>query len=460
MNNNHAWSKSRYSVVNAKQGRLQKPVVIILFGYSLILIPSTLILMTEFASVTGLDWIDALFTATSALTVTGLGVVDTGTHFSAVGQVWLMLLMQLGGLGQMTLSVLILLTLGKSIGLKEQAVVREELNQDFGTDIVSLIKVIIVFALTMELIGTVILSAVWVPEFGLAQGIYTAVFHSISSFNNAGFSLFSASMSDYSHSPIVTLTISLLFIIGGLGFTVIIDLIKIKKNDHSKKRYTLSLHTKLVLIGSFVLLFGGAIAIGLLESNNSKTLGGHDLLSTSLMAFFQSATARTAGFYSINIIDMTHAGLLVMMVLMFIGAGSTSTGGGIKVSTFVVAIIATRSFLKGSTRFPAFKRNIAPLVVLKALAIIVVSFAILLTSAFALMLTEDARFDVVLFEAISAFSTVGLTAGLTENLSPTGKFIMIFLMIIGRIGPITLALLAASPNTSRIKYADEEVITG
>jgi len=446
MNNNHAWSKSRYSVVNAKQGRLQKPVVIILFGYSLILIPSTLILMTEFASVTGLDWIDALFTATSALTVTGLGVVDTGTHFSAVGQVWLMLLMQLGGLGQMTLSVLILLTLGKSIGLKEQAVVREELNQDFGTDIVSLIKVIIVFALTMELIGTVILSTVWVPEFGLAQGIYTAVFHSISSFNNAGFSLFSASMSDYSHSPIVTLTISLLFIIGGLGFTVIIDLIKIKKNDHSKKRYTLSLHTKLVLIGSFVLLFGGAIAIGLLESNNSKTLGGHDLLSTSLMSFFQSATARTAGFYSINIIDMTHAGLLVMMVLMFIGAGSTSTGGGIKVSTFVVAIIA--------------KRNIAPLVVLKALAIIVVSFAILLTSAFALMLTEDARFDVVLFEAISAFSTVGLTAGLTENLSPTGKFIMIFLMIIGRIGPITLALLAASPNTSRIKYADEEVITG
>ncbi|MCK5880969.1 MAG: hypothetical protein KAG18_03775 [Sinobacterium sp.] len=428
----------------------------ILLGYSLILLPSTLFLMTNTASLTGLNWIDALFTATSALTVTGLGVVDTGTHFSVAGDIWLMILMQLGGLGQMTLSVLILLTLGKRISMKGQALVREELNQNFDTNILKLIKSIIIFALITETIGALILSTVWIPEFGFWQGIKYAIFHAISSFNNAGFSLFSGSMTRYAENPTVTLTIAALFIVGGLGFTVIVDLIKYSKQPEHK----ISLHSKLVLITSTGLLLIGTLIIWGLEYNNPNTLGSHDSWRGLLMAFFQSASARTAGFNSINIIDMTHAGLLVMIVLMFIGAGSTSTGGGIKVSTFAIAIIATRSFLQGSTSFTAFKRNIPPQVILKALAIIVVSFFILLTATFFLMLTEKARFDVVLFEAISAFSTVGLTAGLTENLSPIGKKIMIFLMVVGRIGPITLAYLAASPKSSHVQYADEDVMTG
>lgn len=456
MKKRNLWYKYHFQVIDNSQSRLRSPAMIILCGYSLILLPSTFFLMTNFASVTGLNWIDALFTATSALTVTGLGVVDTGTHFSAAGHIWLVILMQLGGLGQMTLSVLILLTLGKRISMKGQALVREELNQNFDTNILVLIKKIIIFALISETIGALILSTIWIPEFGFWQGTYHSIFHAISSFNNAGFSLFSQSMTDYAHNPVVTLTIAALFIVGGLGFTVIIDLLKYSQLNGHK----ISLHSKLVLITSSLLLVLGTLIIWRLELNNPKTLGDHATWRGLLMAFFQSASARTAGFNSINIIDMTHAGLLVMLVLMFIGAGSTSTGGGIKVSTFAIAIIATRSFLQGSTKFSAFKRNIPAVIILKALAIIVVSFGILLTATFLLMLTESARFDVVLFEAISAFSTVGLTAGLTESLSPVGKMIMIVLMIVGRIGPITLAYLAAAPKTSHIQYADEDVMTG
>ncbi len=450
------FNSQHFTEVTGNKHRFQSPAAIILLSYCFILLPSTLFLMTPFASVTGLNWTDALFTAASALTVTGLGVVDTGEHFSTAGHIWLILLMQLGGLGQMTLSILILLAFGKRISMKEQALVREELNQSLGTNVFKLMKAIIIFACITEAIGVVFLSIQWVPELGWSKGLYTSLFHAVSAFNNAGFSLFSNSMTDYSKSPLITLTITALFIIGGLGFTVIIDLIHKGKNPKQK----ISLHSRLVLITSTILLAGGTLAIGLLEHDNPNTLGGHNFGEQVLMAFFQSATARTAGFNSINIIDMTHAGLLVMMVLMFIGAGSTSTGGGIKVSTFAVAIIATRSFLRGQTRFHAFKKNIPPIIVLKALAIIVVSFLILISCTFALMITEQARFDVVLFEAISAFSTVGLTAGLTQNLSEPGKLIMIILMVIGRIGPISLAYLAARPKQTQLQYADEDVITG
>lgn len=456
MKKTNRWERNHYHIIGNNLTGIHSPALIILLGYSLILVPSTFFLMTNFASVTGLNWIDALFTATSALTVTGLGVVDTGTHFSAPGHVWLVTLMQLGGLGQMTLSVLILLSLGKRISMKGQALVREELNQNFDTNILQLIKSIIIFALISETIGALILSTVWIPEFGFWKGIYHAIFHAISSFNNAGFSLFPQSMTAYAHNPTVTLTIAALFIVGGLGFTVIVDLLKYRKC----KEHKLSLHSKLVLITSTSLLIVGTIIIWALEYNNPLTLGGHSSWRGLLMAFFQSASTRTAGFNSINVIDMTHAGLLVMLIFMFIGAGSTSTGGGIKVSTFAIAIIATRSFLRGSTQFTALKRNVPPVVILKALAIIVVSFAILLTATFCLMITESARFDVVLFEAISAFSTVGLTAGLTESLSIPGKIIMIALMIVGRIGPITLAYLAAKPKSSCVQYADENVMTG
>ncbi|WP_263078221.1 TrkH family potassium uptake protein [Endozoicomonas sp. Mp262] len=444
-----------YKKVSPATSRLNSPGGIILICYGLVLIPSTLFLMTEYASVTGLSWIDALFTATSALTVTGLTIVDTSTHFSTAGHTWLIILMQLGGIGQMTLGVFILLALGKKISIRDQTLLKEELNQQSTTNISRLIKKIVIFSLTTQLIGTIILSIAWIPEFGTREGFYTAFFHAVSAFNNAGFSLFHDSMTGYSKAPLVTLTITALFIIGGIGFTVIDDIVS-KPRGYRR----ISLHSKIVLITSFILLISGTLILLALESNNPKTLGGHNFWEQLLMAFFQSATARTAGFNSIEIIEMTHAGLLVMMILMFIGAGSSSTGGGIKVSTLAVAVIATKSFLQGTSTFDIFKRSISDTIIFKAFAIIVVSFITLLTATFLLMITENARFDVLLFESISAFSTVGLTAGLTAEMSTQGKMIITFLMIIGRIGPISIAYLATRPKTMRVRYVNEDIIIG
>ncbi len=434
-----------------------RPGRFILSCYAIILLPSTLILMTKVASITGLSWIDALFTATSALTVTGLGVVDTGQHFTLLGHLWMLLLMQIGGMGQMTVSMLILILLGRRISMRERAIVREELNQHPTVDVRQLIRAIALFSLVLETIGTLILCVEWIPQLGVERGIYYSVFHAVSAFNNAGFSLFSDGLAQYTDSFLVCLTLPFLYIVGGLGFTVIIDLISYVK---ARRSWRLSLHTKLVLWTSASLLIFGTALLYFLEMNNPHTFGNMPGASKWLNAFFLSSATRTAGFSTVSLINMTHASMLVMMVLMFIGAGSSSTGGGIKVSTFAIAIIATRTFLQGGKSFYAFKRNIGDGEVLKSLAIIVVSFFTLITATFILMISEKARFDVVLFEAISAFSTVGLTAGLTENLTDVGKFVLVLVMIIGRLGPLTLALALIPTKPTAVRYAEEDVLTG
>jgi trk system potassium uptake protein TrkH len=455
MNRSIKWHAGRYRKVAGRGKRGPGPAHIILSLYVMALLPATLILMTAVASETGLPWIDALFTATSALTVTGLSVVDTNIHFTGLGQSLLMLLMQIGGLGQMTLSVIILFFLGKKVTLRGQALAREELNRGAAENVVQLIKAIVVFALIVECIGTALLAITWVPELGWTRGLYCSLFHAVSAFNNAGFSLLADSMSGYDDNALTTLTIAGLFIVGGLGFTVMLDLLKFRRYRR------LSLHTKLVLSTSLILLLVGTVLIYALEHHNPRTIGAVDGNAYRwLAAFFQSASTRTAGFNSVSIIDLNHATFLLMMCLMFIGAGSTSTGGGIKVSTFAVTIIATTSFLRGRRTFSAFQRNIAPLVVLKSLAIIIVSVSLLISATFILMITEKARFDVVLFETISAFSTVGITAGLTAQLSDIGKLVMVVVMIIGRVGPLTLAYVVTRQRTTKILYADEDVATG
>ncbi|MCY4043818.1 MAG: TrkH family potassium uptake protein [Cellvibrionales bacterium] len=445
-------------VVSGQGGQFfSKPGRFIIGCYLLILVPSTLFLMTHMASATRLHWIDALFMATSALTVTGLGVVDNAEQFTLMGHMWMLVLMQIGGLGQMTISMLILILFGHRISMREQAIVREELNQPPLADVKSLIKAIVLFACIMEIVGTVILSLAWVPEFGLVKGCWYALFHAVSAFNNAGFSLFSNSLQSYADNYVIGLTLALLFIIGGLGFTVVIDILSYLG---PKKNWRLSLHSKLVLRTSVLLLIFGTVSLYFLEFRNPETLKSLGGFFAVFNAFFQSATTRTAGFNSIDLSAMTHASLLIMMVLMFIGAGSSSTGGGIKVSTFATCIIATKAFLRGSRTFCAFNRNIEDSVVLKALAIMVVSGILLFFASLALMISENARFDIVLFEAISAFGTVGLTIGLTENLTNFGKLVLVFVMIVGRLGPLTLAYALVSSRPTNVRYAKENVITG
>nr|WP_318465489.1 TrkH family potassium uptake protein [Photobacterium leiognathi] len=429
---------------------------IIIFSFLAILIPAAILLTLPVFSVSGLSFTDALFTATSAISVTGLGVVDTGSHFSISGKILLMFLMQIGGLGQMTLSAVLLYMFGLRLSLRQQALTKEQLGQEKFTNIRRLVKHIIIFVLICELIGVFFLSIRWVPEMGWEQGLFFAVFHSISAFNNAGFSLFSDGLTRYVDDPLVIITIASLFIFGGLGFTVISDL---KRNAHRGFHF-LSLHSKIMIIATPVLLFVGTVMIWLLEHHNSHTLGSLNESGQWLAAFFQSATARTAGFNSVDIGQFTQPGLLIMMLLMLIGAGSTSTGGGIKVSTFVVAILATWSFLKQRDRVVLFKRTISYQTVTKSLAIIVVSGIVLTIAMFALMITEKAPFYEVMFETISAFATVGVTAGLTATLSEPGKYIMIVVMIIGRLGPLTLAYMLARPKPTLLKYPEDNVAAG
>ncbi len=429
---------------------------IIIFSFLAILIPAAILLTLPAFSVSGLSFADALFTATSAISVTGLGVVDTGSHFSISGKVLLMLLMQIGGLGQMTLSAVLLYMFGLRLSLRQQALTKEQLGQDKFTNIRRLVKHIIIFVLICELIGIFFLSLRWVPQMGWEQGLFFAVFHSISAFNNAGFSLFSDGLTRYVDDPLVIITISSLFILGGLGFTVISD---IKRNAHRGFHF-LSLHSKIMIIATPILLFVGTVMIWLLEHHNSHTLGPLNESGQWLAAFFQSATARTAGFNSVDIGKFTEPTMLVMMLLMLIGAGSTSTGGGIKVSTFVVAILATWSFLKQRDRVVLFKRTISNQTVTKSLAIIVVSGIVLTIAMFALMITEKAPFYEVMFETISAFATVGVTAGLTATLSEPGKYIMIVVMIIGRLGPLTLAYMLARPKPTLLRYPEDNVAAG
>ncbi|KMV31561.1 Ktr system potassium transporter B [Photobacterium swingsii] len=439
-----------------KRGERWSEPKIILVSFLCILLPAAALMTMPVFSVSGLSFMDALFTATSAISVTGLGVVDTGSHFTLSGQVLLLVLMQIGGLGQMTLSAVLLYMFGLRLSLRQQSLTQEALGQNKVVNLHQLIKHIVIFAFTIELIGTIVLAYRWVPEMGWKTGLFTALFHSISAFNNAGFSLFSDSLSQFNHEPLVLLTIASLFILGGLGFTVVSD---IHRNSHRGFQH-LQLHSKIMLIATPCLLLFGTLMFWLLENTNPATIANLSTGQQWLAAFFQSATMRTAGFNSVDLSQLTHPTILIMILLMLVGAGSTSTGGGIKVSTFVVAMTATWSFLRQRNHVSLFKRTIATNTVTKCLAIIVVSGLMLTCAMFLLMITEKASFVSIMFETISAFATVGVSGGLTAELSEPGKFIMVVVMITGRIGPLTLAYMLARPKPSKLKYPEGNVFAG
>lgn len=412
------------------------------------------LLKLPFATTTSISWLDALFTATSAITVTGLGVVDTGKDFTVFGQVVIMILIQLGGLGLMTFAILILMLLGKKIGLQQRVLIQEAFSQTSIGGLIRLVKILFVFTFTVEFIAFVILSIRWVPEFGWRFGMFTSLFHTISAFNNAGFSLWTENLSAYVGDPTVNLVITFLFITGGIGFTVVADL-------WGKRKFRLlSLHSKLMIIGTLLINIISLLLIFSLEYNNPGTMG-HFTLSEKLWAsYFQAVTPRTAGFNTIDIGNMTTTSIFYILLLMFIGAGSGSTGSGIKLTTFIVMILATFSFLKGKHETVIFRRTIKPLVILKALAVIVVSLSFIFLIIFTLTITEDASFIMIVFETISAFGTVGLSMGLTGDLSSLGKEAIMVMMFIGRIGPLTLAFTLAKPKKANVRYPEDEVFTG
>ncbi|MBU8787582.1 TrkH family potassium uptake protein [Bacillus glycinifermentans] len=422
-------------------------IIIIAIGACLLKLP--------IASTAYISWADALFTATSATTVTGLSVVNIGTEYTVFGQTVIMLLIQVGGLGLMTFAVLVVMMIGKKIGLQQRILVQEAFNQTSLGGLVRLVKHLFIFTIVFECVAFLILSIRWVPEYGFQKGLFhSSLFNTVSAFNNAGFSLWPDNLMKYVGDPVVNLVITGLFITGGIGFTVLLDLWT-KRNFRK-----LSLHSKLMIVGTLIINAAAALAIFLLEYSNPGTLGKLPLTEKLWGAYFQGVTPRTAGFNTVDIAQMTPPSLLLITILMFIGAGSGSTGSGIKLTTFIITILATLTFLRGKSETVVFNRAIKMKTILRALAIIVISFLFVLMAMFLLTITEHAPFLDIVFEVVSAFGTVGLSMGLTPELTLPGKAVIMMMMFIGRVGPLTIAFTLAKPKKTPIRHPEEEVITG
>ncbi|RTR26574.1 Ktr system potassium transporter B [Robertmurraya yapensis] len=435
------------------------PAQTLTLGFLGLIFVGTLLLMLPFSTKDRhyLSFIDALFEATSAVCVTGLVVVDTHTTFTMFGQIVIMVLIQIGGLGFMTVGILIALFLGKNIGLKGRLMIQESLNQLSLEGMVRLVKFVVGFTLLLELIGAVVLSFRWISDFGFPKALFYGLFHSVSAFNNAGFDLMGgfSSMTGYVGDVTVILTLSSLLIIGGIGYTVILDLVK------KKSLKKLSLHSKLVLLITLILNVLATIIILILEYDNPGTLGSLALKDKILGAYFHGVVPRTAGFNSLNTADMTLSSQFVTMLLMFIGGGSGGTAGGIKVTTFVIIVLAVWTLIRGRDEVNVMGRRLPNDLVFRAFSITVYSTALVFFILFILTITEDAPLNVLLFEVISAFGTVGMSLGLTPELSPAGKVLISFMMFIGRVGPLTIAFaLARATKKQPFKYVEEKIMIG
>jgi trk system potassium uptake protein TrkH len=430
------------------------PPLILSGSFLLLILLGTALLKLPIAAHEPITWMQSLFTATSAVTVTGLVVVDTGTQFTLFGQVVIALLIQCGGLGLMTFAIVTLIALGGKIGFLERTVAREAFNQTDTSMLVATAKSVLMFALTVELVGVTILTWYWSDELGWATSLFHGFFYTISAFNNAGFALSADSLMPYVDNPVVNLTITGLFIIGGLGFSVWMDL---KRNRRWSK---LTVYSRMMITGTVLINAVAVIAIYLIERDNPNTLAPLSELGKWLASWFQAVTPRTAGFNTLAIDQLEDATTAIILVLMFIGGGSLSTASGIKVVTFMVLILSTYAYLRRDEQIHVFKREIAKDTISKALALTMISVVVTWLAIFALLLTENAPMIDIVFEAVSALGTVGLSRGLTGQLSASGELIIIFMMYMGRLGPLTLAYFLASPRQKKLRFAETKLAIG
>lgn len=445
-----------------KISNLFTPARVLVLGFSLLILIGALLLTLPEATRDGqgLSFLNAMFTATSAVCVTGLVVVDTGTTFTTFGQLVVLALIQVGGLGFMTFATLIAIMLGKRVTFKERLVLQEALNQVSPAGVVRLARYVLLFTFVFEAMGALILSFRWSFDLGWERALYYGIFHAVSAFNNAGFDLFGnfMSLTGYSGDMTVNVTIMLLIITGGLGFTVLADLYS-HKREHKK----FSLHTKLVLEATAILIGLGAVFILAIEFSNPKTLGALPLPVKVLASFFQSVTTRTAGFNTLNLPDLRDTTLIFMIALMFIGASPGSTGGGVKTTTFISVVLSVLSTFKGEEQISVKGRTLPREVVKKAVAIITMATLLIFVVVSLLTLTEKADFLTLLFEVTSAFGTVGLSLGVTPHLTIIGKIAIMLTMFTGRVGPLTVGFaLSRKIQGAQVsmKYPEEKIIIG
>lgn len=433
------------------------PAQTIIAGFATIILVGAVLLSLPISSADGRStaFLTALFTSTSAVCVTGLVVVDTGTHYSLFGQIVILVLIQLGGLGYMTVATLMALIVGRRIGLRERIILQEAHNLYTMGGVVRFTRNVVLITAAIEFVGAVLLSLRFVPEMGVGRGVYAGIFHSVSAFNNAGFDIMGGfrSLTGYAADLPVNLIVAALIILGGLGFIVLSDLA-----THPRR---LSLHSRVVLTTSATLIGLGIGLILLLEYGNPKTLESLSPVQQVLAAFFQSVTPRTAGFNTIDIAQLREPTLMLLIALMFIGASPGGTGGGIKTTTFVAPMAVIISMLRGRTDPELLGRRLPPVVIYKAVTIALVAVAFVVTMGTALSFVERIDFVPALFEVTSGFGTVGLSTGITPQLSTAGRLLVMATIFIGRVGLLTVAFaLTRRQQPMSYRYPEERILVG
>lgn len=435
------------------------PPGLLVIGFLLIILIGSILLFLPISSKNGTfgNYLDCLFISTSSVCVTGLSTVNITEYFNSFGKFIIMILIQIGGLGFMTMATLVALILGKKITLRDRLVIQEQMGETKLSGMVKLIRYVIFSTIIIELIGAFFLSFHFISEYGL-KGIYYSIFHSVSAFCNAGFDILGdSSLAVLEHSFFPLFIISILIILGGIGFNVYMD---ISVNKFKIRKY--SLHSKIVLSVSVFLLVLGTFVFFMLENNNVNSFKNLTFSEKIANSFFQSVTTRTAGFYTINQTKLSEGSIAFSLFLMFIGGSPASTSGGLKTVTFFLLIITTISLIKGDDEIEVFKRRLDFNYVKRAIGILVISLFLISIFTFIILLIEtNFRFLDILFEVVSAFATVGLSRDLTPLLHSSSKILLILLMFIGRVGSLTIIFaLFNKVNKKKFKYSNGKVIVG
>lgn len=443
---------------NIKSKLESNPPAVLTLGFFLVITVGSILLFLPFSSKNFkfTNFLDCLFISTSSVCVTGLSTINITNQFNAFGKIIIMLLIQIGGLGFMTMATMVAMILGEKITLKNRLIIQEQMGSTKLSGMVKLIRYVMLSTFLIEGLGAVLLSFTFIPKYGV-KGIFYSIFHSVSAFCNAGFDILGTnSLESFNTNSYLLLIISVLIILGGLGFNVYIDISKYKLNF---KKY--SLHSKIVVVMTIGLLLFGTIVFFILENHNVKTLRNLNFVDKVINSFFQSVTTRTAGFASLSQTGLTESSTILSIFLMFVGGSPASTAGGIKTTTIFLLIVTTISFVQNNDEIEVFSRRISFSIVKRAIGIFVISIILVNSVVFVLSLIEDYSFIDLLFETVSAFATVGLTKDLTPHLKDITKMIIIILMFIGRVGPLTIIFSFYNKvNKKKFKYANGNVIIG
>ena len=436
---------------------------IIMLSFLVVILVGSLLLSLPISSASGepVPYLDALFTATTATCVTGLVTLPTVTAWSVFGQVVILVLIQVGGLGVITIMSALMILLHKRMSIGDRLLLQDAFNLNSISGIVRFVKRVLLGTFLVEAVGAILYMTVFVPEYG-KRGIWISVFTSISAFCNAGIDIIAEnSLCDYATNPVINIVTSLLIILGGIGYIVWWDVVGLVSRKRGKMR-NLTLHSKIAITTTLALIFGGGILILLFEYANPLTIGNLSLVDKIQVSFFQSVTTRTAGFATIPQQDLTNASSILCLLLMFIGGAPVGTAGGIKTVTFAVLAVSALATIQNKQEVSLFNRNISKQTVNKAVAVTMMSFAIMFTSTILLSAVTDADVLDIFYETVSATATVGLTRDLTPYLNAVGKAIIIATMYLGRVGPISLALAlnANKKHQNIIKNPTEDISVG